>query len=141
MGFDQVVEAVGQSIRERNVYFVLESLDILRKSGRLSGIKSIVASALNIKPVMGATREGTICQLGQARGINRALQKMIGHIVQDAEHTEGKTLAISHCNCKQRALDVQKILLEHFKVKNSIIVDTSGVSTMYASEGGIIVAI
>ena len=67
----------------QHTYFVLENLETLRKNGRLTGIKSFVASALNIKPVMGATPEGTICQLGQARGMKRALAKMADHVAQD----------------------------------------------------------
>ena len=74
--FEQTVHCVEESIEGQHTYFVLENLDTLRKNGRLTGIKSIVASALNIKPVMGSTPEGTICQLGQARGIKKALVKM-----------------------------------------------------------------
>ena len=66
MPFEEVVSAVERYIEGQHTYFVLENLDTLRKNGRLTGIKSIVASALNIKPVMGSTPKGTICQLGQA---------------------------------------------------------------------------
>lgn len=45
----------------------------MRKNGRLSKVKALVASALKIKPVMGSTDDGNICQLDQARGMNRAL--------------------------------------------------------------------
>ena len=82
MSFDQVKTCVESYIRGQNTYFVLENLDTLRKNGRLTGIKSLVASALNIKPVMGSTPEGTICQLGQARGMKRALVKMTDYIVR-----------------------------------------------------------
>ena len=63
MDFEQVVETVEAYIEEQHTYFVLENLDTLRKNGRLTGLKSLVVSALNIKPVMGSTPEGTICQL------------------------------------------------------------------------------
>ena len=111
------------------------------KNGRLTGIKSLVASALNIKPVMGSTPEGTICQLGQARGMKRALAKMADYIVRNAKNTEGKILGISHCNCPERAEEVRKILLDRIKVNSSFIVDTAGISTMYANDGGIIVVL
>ena len=45
-------------INEQNTFFVLETLDTLRKNGRLSNLKAVVASALSIKPVMGSTPEG-----------------------------------------------------------------------------------
>ena len=73
MEFAQVVETVEAYIGEQHTYFVLETLDTLRKNGRLTGVKAIVATALNIKPVMGATPIGTILQLGQARGMKKAV--------------------------------------------------------------------
>lgn len=141
MPFEEVVSAVERYIEGQHTYFVLENLDTLRKNGRLTGIKSIVASALNIKPVMGSTPKGTICQLGQARGIKRALVKMSDFIKRDAEDPAGKILAIAHCNCPERAAEVKDLLLERLKVKASFIVDTAGISTMYANDGGIIVVL
>lgn len=141
MPFEEVVSAVERYIEGQHTYFVLENLDTLRKNGRLTGIKSIVASALNIKPVMGSTPKGTICQLGQARGIKRALVKMADFIKRDAEDPAGKILAIAHCNCPERAAEVKDLLLERLKVKASFIVDTAGISTMYANDGGIIVVL
>ena len=141
MSFQEIVSTVEKYIESQHTYFVLETLDTLRKNGRLSGIKAIVASALNIKPVMGAKPEGVICQLGQARGMKRALAKMVDHIVEDVENSEEKILAISHCNCKERALEVEKSLLARAKFKSSFIIDTAGISTMYASDGGIIVVV
>lgn len=141
MTFEQVVSATESYIDGQHTYFVLENLDTLRKNGRLTGIKSIVASALNIKPVLGSTPQGTICQLGQARGIKRALVRMSDCIARETENPEKKILGISHCNCYERAKEVERILLEKFQVKASFIVDTAGISTMYANDGGVIVVI
>ena len=141
MTFEQVVETVERYIEGQHTYFVLENLDTLRKNGRLTGIKSLVAGALNIKPVMAATPEGTICQIGQARGIKKALSKMVDHIVEETQGAEEKILAISNCNCRERALEVQKLLLGKMKVKASFIVDMAGISSMYGNDGGIIVVV
>ena len=141
MEFTQVVDCVEAYIKGQNTCFVLENLDTLRKNGRLTGIKSLVASALNIKPVMGSTPRGTICQLGQARGMKRALDKMVDYIVRNAVNTEEKILAIAHCNCPERAEQVRKMLLDRVNVKSSFVVDTAGISTMYANDGGIIVVL
>lgn len=141
LGFDGTVEAVENYIQGQTTYFVLENLDTLRKNGRLTGIKSFVASALNIKPVLGSTPAGTICQLGQARGMKRALIKMADQIARDAVNAKDKVLAVAHCNCPERAREVERMLLDRIKVKDSFIVDTAGISTMYANDGGIIVVI
>lgn len=141
MEFRQVIDTVEAYIESQHTYFVLENLDTLRKNGRLTGIKSFVASALNIKPVMGSTPEGAIYQMGQARGMKKALAKMADHVVAEAGDAKDKILAISHCNCKERALEFQKMVLARMDVKSSFVVDTAGISTMYANDGGIIVVI
>lgn len=141
MGFEAVVEAVEQYIEEQDTFFVLENLDTLRKNGRLTGIKSLAASALNIKPIMGSTKEGTIKQIGQARGMKKALAKMVDEIVNQLRNSEEKVLGITHCNCKERANDVKMMIMEKAKVKDVIVLDTRGISSMYANDGGIIVVV
>ena len=56
MTFKEVVAAVEAYIEEQHTYFVLETLETLRKNGRLTGLKAIAATVLNIKPVMGLLR-------------------------------------------------------------------------------------
>lgn len=141
MEFEQVVETVEAYIESQNTYFVLENLETLRKNGRLSNLKAFVASALKIKPVMGSTPEGTIVQLDQARGINKALMKMVDYVAEKAVGSEDKVLAISHCNCNARAEIVKEAILERISVKDVVILDTAGVSTMYANDGGVIVVL
>ena len=141
MSFERVVETVELYISTQHTYFVLENLETLRKNGRLSKVKALVASALKIKPVMGSTPEGDIVQLDQARGINKALMKMVDAVVNDAQHVETKTLAVSHCNCPERAEMVKEALLERLAVQDVFVLDTRGVSSMYANDGGIIIVL
>ena len=139
--FEKVIETVDAYIEEQHTFFVLDNLETLRKNGRLSKLKALVASALKIKPVMGSTDEGAICQLDQARGINKALVKMAQQIVEKTQNSGAKVLAISHCNCKERAQLLQKALQERMPMKDVVILDTAGVSSMYANDGGVIVAV
>ncbi|HKM21388.1 MAG TPA: DegV family protein [Lachnospiraceae bacterium] len=141
MNFKQVVHAVDQYIESMNTYFVLETLEHLRKNGRLTGVRALVASTLNIKPVMGSTPEGEIQQLATARGVNKALQKMIDIIEKDFPDSVNRRLAIAHCNCKERAIWVKEELLKRMKFMDIMILDTAGISTLYAGDGGIIVTI
>jgi DegV family protein with EDD domain len=138
--FEAVVEKVNAFRDGLMTKFVLESLDTLRKNGRLSGIQAIIASALNIKPVMGATPEGTIFKLDQARGIVKALLLMAKAIEQDVLKPQERILGIAHCNNYERALFFKNEILKRIPFKDCFIVDTAGVSSMYANEGGIITA-
>ena len=141
LDFEAIIEKVDDFILHMHTYFVLESLDNLRKNGRLSAVKALVATALNIKPVMGATDQGVITQLGQARGMQKALRLMAETIAAELEHPEEKVLGLVHCNNPERAEYVKQELMKLVKVKDIIVLESSGVSTLYASQGGIIIAV
>ncbi len=138
--FESIVEKINTFRDGLKTKFVLESLDTLRKNGRLNGIQAILASALNIKPVMGATPEGTICKIDQARGITKAVSLMAKCIEADVIKPTEKILGIAHCNNRERAEFFKAEVLKRVPFKDCFIVDTAGVSSLYANDGGIIVA-
>lgn len=140
MSFEDIVKKIESFIADMKTYFVLESLEALRKNGRLSGVKALIASTLNIKPLMSSTK-GSIIQLGQARGINKALSKLIETALDEVKDTEKRMLIITHCNCSERAKSVLEEFLSKAQFKGSLIMDTAGISSLYASDGGIIVTL
>lgn len=139
MEFEELVEKVTAFRDEMQTAFVLESLETLRKNGRLTGVKALVASALNIKPYMKADN-GTIAQAGQARGIKKALGKMIDFVGEVGENLTEKTVIIANCNCRERAKEVEEQLMERYHFKKSMIIDTRGISSLYANDGGVIIS-
>lgn len=139
--FEEVIRNTEDYISGMNTFFVLETLETLRKAGRLSNIKAFVANTLNIKPVMASTDEGSIRQLGQARGMQKALSKMVENMLAMTKDCENKILAISHCNCPERAEFVKKTIEKVAHFKKIVIVNTAGVSSMYANDGGVIIAV
>ena len=139
MAYKLVVREVEQFIYQMQTTFVLESLENLRKNGRLTKLQAVVTGALKIKLVMGATPEGEICKLGQALSIKQALTKMIDRIASDPDH-RGRTLAISHCNCLERAFQVKRQVEEKCDFADVIILEAGGITTVYANDGGIVVA-
>lgn len=100
---------------------------------------AVIASVLNIKPIMYGTTEGTIAKLDQARGMEKALLKLVQYIANTTKDAQERILAISHVNCRQRAEWVKEEIMKLKKFKDVIIADTAGVSSMYACDGGIIV--
>lgn len=138
LSFEEVIPLL-EIYRDRmNTYFVLDNLDTLRKNGRLSGMKAFVASTLNIKPIC-AGNHGDIVQRGQGVGIKKALIKMTELVVRETEHPEEKRLMISHCNCFERAMVVKDMIMAKAPFQDVIVVDTAGVASMYANDGGIVV--
>lgn len=141
LSFEEVIETVDKYIEEMSTFFVLENLETLRKNGRLSRVKALVASALKIKPVMGSTPEGSICQFDQARGMNKAIVKMVELVGEKGINIHKKIVAITYCNCPERAKMLEEAIRERLNPAKIVVMDTAGVSSMYANDGGVIVAV
>lgn len=141
LAFEAVVVMLEEFRSGMGTYFVLDNLETLRKNGRLTGAKALVASTLSIKPVMAGTREGTIEQIGQGIGIKKALHKLAETVVKNTAEPEKRVLMIAHCNNRERAESVRRMITDRIRVKDVLILDTAGVSSMYANDGGVIVTI
>ena len=139
--FEEIVEKVDAYIEEQHTFFVLETLETLRKAGRLGTMKAFIANALNIKPIMGSTPEGSIQQLGQGRGMAKTLDLMAKFVVEATTNTKEKTLAISHCNCPNTAELLKQKVTALADFKEIFVTDTRGVSSMYANDGGVILVV
>lgn len=141
--FEELVQNVTEKIHRMQTYFVLESLETLRKNGRLSAVKSFLASALNIKPVMGAMN-GIIVQLDRQRGMNKALRRMAELAVEragGAEATKALRVVITHVDAPERAEFVKQELLRIATFRELIVTNAQGVATVYANDQGIVIAL
>lgn len=138
LSFEEIVKKVTDYRDNVHTYFVLNNIETLRKNGRLSGLKALVASTLNIKPILAGDK-GNIVQKGQGIGIKKALAKMVDIICSEVKHPEKRVLIISQCNAPERAESVKEMILAKQEYTDVIILEMRGCSTMYANDGGIIV--
>ena len=79
----------------------------------------------------------------KARGMKQALAKLTALIAEETAGAAPRTLTLTmaYCNCPERAGLLRGEILEKCPaVKRVVIVPTGGVSTVYANDGGIIVA-
>ena len=137
--FKHVVREVEQFIYQMQTMFVLETLENLRKNGRLTRLQSVTTGALKIKLLMAATPEGEICKLGQMLSMKQALSKMVDHMANNPAHA-GRTLAICHCNCLDRAFQVKAMAEQRCKFAHILILEAGGITSVYANDGGIVIA-
>ncbi len=139
--FEEISKRITKLRDEMKTYFVLESLDTLRKNGRLSAVTAFIASALNIKPIMGAV-DGVIVKKDQQRGMQKALTRMVELAIEEAgENTKEKIVCITHINNEERGEYVANLFRDCNKFKDVKLVNGAGVATMYAGDGGIVLAI
>jgi DegV family protein with EDD domain len=137
---DEIIKKTEKYIDEMQTLFVLDSLDNLIKAGRMGRLKGKIASFFNIKPVLAGTSEGTITLIDKARGSKKAIRKLVDKIGERGENLEEKILGIAHCNALEKAEYIKQKAAEEYNFREIIIVETAGISTVYANEGGIVLA-
>lgn len=141
--FEEIVSQVEEKIRSLHTLFVLDSLENLVKNGRVSRAVGLIAGVLSIRLVMSDDGTGGIKQLSKARGIKGALTQMVEVC---RKHTEGlaagsQRLVLSYCNCLERAKSVRDMILARCPAIGEIVMTpTSALSSMYAYDGGIVIA-
>lgn len=141
--FKQVVDTVEDYIvNHTGLYFCLESLDVLKNNGRLFALAATLLEKIRVKLVCKRTEEGNISLAGQDLTINRALTKMANFMAEklDGKDVSGKTLVIAHVCCEDRAKLVADKISAKMNFGNVTILKASGLNSLYAADGGIIVS-
>ena len=140
LSFDEMVRSAEEYRDSITTFFVLNTLDVFRKNGRLTGFKSFVASTLNIKPVcMGDN--GVVVQAGQGIGIKKALTRMaqIARSSLTPEIAAARHLMITDVACPERAEFCRKLMEEGgMKFREYTNLEARGVSSLYGCDGGIV---
>lgn len=137
---DHIIQSISQFIENMKTYFVLDRYDNLLKSGRLNKIAGKLISILNIRLLMGSNGNGEIALFAKLRGRSQIVNKLVSFIEDSGKKTDGESLVISHCNNPSLAQKLSDAIEHQFHFKEVFIVSTSGISSLYADDKGIIIA-
>ncbi|HEX3323884.1 MAG TPA: DegV family protein [Solirubrobacterales bacterium] len=78
LALDEVVDAVRRTREGLDMWFCLDTLEYLRRGGRIGAAQALVGTALKIKPILTFGTE--ITPVGRVRTRRRAMQQMIGYL-------------------------------------------------------------
>lgn len=137
----EIVERVNEFIENQRFYFILERFENLVKTGRANPVIAKIASVLNIYPICTVNRDTLkIEMLNKARGLKKTVSKLIDYIEKEGQNLEDRMLVITHVQCLDKANYVKDELLKRFKFKGEVILEPTGICTMYANRGGVMIS-
>jgi DegV family protein with EDD domain len=87
------------------VLFVVETLEFLRRGGRIGGAQALLGTALNIKPVL-EMQNGRIESVEKVRTKGKAIERMLDLTVERIGNRVPVRLAIVHANAEAEALSI-----------------------------------
>lgn len=143
LSFEEIVSLAEEYVAQMHTLFVLEDLGNLIKNGRMSKVSGLIASMLSLCPIMGDDGHGEIQLVAKVRGIQNSLRKMVDLVGTYVPEAASKSirLTLSFCNCPERAESLKKALMKQCEaIREVVMVPTSAISSMYANDGGIVIA-
>lgn len=137
---NEIIEQTEKYISKLRTFFILDSLDNLAKNGRITNFKAILANIMHIVPIMGEDGEGRIVLKEQVRGKRKAFTRLVDMIAEYNVDFENTVLGITHVNCLEKAEKLREEIKAKYPFKDIKIFKSSGLSTIYADDGGIVIA-
>ncbi len=131
--FNTIKEGLERKIYDSKVYFYMDTLDYLRKGGRINPAVAIVGKALNLKPIISCNEKGTYYTVSKIRGANKGLGKLIDVAMEFAKQAPS-TFGLMNGGATDVADQVRPIILETFPGAD-IVVDKQITASMAIHTG------
>ena len=128
-----IVLALDDCTRHCESFLIAQDFEFLRRGGRLTPLAAKFGSALQVKPIMQQTPDGTrLDAYGISRTIKGAAKKLMHHF-QKKHVGEGYLISISHARAAKDALEIAHIMKDAFaKAKVEIL----ELSPVFVTQGG-----
>lgn len=114
---EKILETLARVSSATEVLYTLKELKYLIHGGRISHLKGLIASVLNIKPLIGVEKaRGTYVSLGQARSFNNAIKSVAEFV--SSKVTKGTRLRpqVVHSANPEGAQQLVDAIAAHFTV-------------------------
>lgn len=124
---DEVLAVAQHAIDQQQVYFVVDTLEYLKKNGRIALASALVGTLLNIKPVLTLI-DGQVAPFEKIRGKAKAL-KRLRELVEDMrnENPDHKfRVALSNSECREDAERLAEQLQKELPIVGDVVIGQIG---------------
>jgi DegV family protein with EDD domain len=129
---------IAQMAREKTgVLFVVETLEYLRKGGRIGGAQSLIGGLLNIKPVL-ELRDGRIESLEKVRTKQKALQRVSDIFMERVSGKRPVRLAVAHADNELEAMSFLQSIQNRLDLEEAHIQPLSPVIGTHLGPGAVV---
>ncbi|HHY77617.1 MAG TPA: DegV family protein [Clostridiales bacterium] len=94
---DEIIDRIEYFIKNVKTLFVVDTLEYLKKGGRLSATKATIGTLLNLKPIL-TVDDGKIVAIDKARGMKKALKRIVEIMKEQGAELKGQIAKIGHAD-------------------------------------------
>ena len=136
---DEVVSIAKSVIENSKFIFVPDTLDYLKKGGRIGGAAALFGSLLQIRPILTVT-DGKTTVLTKVRTKKKAIDKIIDTVMEQNLKSPIKGLIVHHINCESEGQELANKLQDKLGISNIKIQSIGPIIGLHVGPGSIGVA-
>lgn len=134
-----VCRQIGYMIANQESRFIVDTLDYLRRGGRLTGGEAFIGGLLNVKPILRIT-DGVLRAEEKVRGRKKAIRYICDWLAMEKIDLSDKTIALYHADDRDYLNDLEKALREQFKLGEVIYSEVGSVVGTHSGPGCIAIS-
>lgn len=113
-----------------SIVFYVDTLEYLRRGGRIGNARAVVGQALQVKPLLGV-QDGQVVERDRVRTATKAMQRMVELAQQSAATFEQPCIVVQHLDAAQRAQELVAML-------RAVLQDVDAVEFIECPVGGVV---
>ena len=112
---DDIVDIINNVLIHSRFLFSPDTLDYLKKGGRIGSASALLGNILQIKPIL-TVKDGETSVFTKVRTRKKAVDTIVNAVFEDIEENGLGDIIVHHINCEEEGLKVAKRLEEKLNV-------------------------
>ncbi|MGL4912250.1 MAG: DegV family protein [Romboutsia sp.] len=113
--FDEIVDMINHILSNSRFLFSPDTLDYLKKGGRIGSASAILGNVLQIKPIL-TVKDGATSVFTKVRTRKKAVDAIVNNVFEDIEKNGLGDVIVHHINCEEEGLALAKRLEEKLNI-------------------------
>ncbi|HCT62997.1 MAG TPA: fatty acid-binding protein DegV [Erysipelotrichaceae bacterium] len=138
--FHEIVELLEVEKLKIRTVFTVDSLEHLRRGGRLSTTSAVFGYLLEIKPLLEMNTIGELIPIGKVRGRKKSINFLFDSVIAEIDDSLELVIIINHADCYGEASELRDRIQIRFKSAHIILNDLCPTIGSHSGPGTIAVA-
>lgn len=130
----EIVSKIEEYKNKIKLLIVVNTLEYLRKGGRLSGAKAFIGGVFNIKPVL-TVKDGRVVMIDKVKGIKRAVNRVVELMKKEGSSLDNQVIGVANAKAPEMADEIKKAIIHELGVKEFIEAEVGCVIATHVGPG------
>lgn len=118
---EDIVHWIEKNKLNVNIWFTVDSLDHLKRGGRISPTSAALGSLIDVKPILMVNKNGKLVAVKKVRRRKKAIKTLAAEIKERIVDPHNQVIFVNHGDCAEDAYLLKSLIEEQNKVKDVIL--------------------